>query len=65
VKTILQGDSLEKPNFSGSIDCFRKQFAKGGAGIFFTGYGIMMARAVVCNAVGFLSFELGKRMVYE
>ena len=56
VKTRIQGDSLEKPNFSGTFDCFRKQYAVGGVRVFYTGFLITIARAIVCNAVGFVCF---------
>lgn len=64
IKTLLQGDSITKPLYNGSIDCAKKQMSKG-IGVFFTGYGIMTMRAVVVNAVGWVCFELGKKMVYE
>lgn len=63
VKTVVQADSLTNPQFRGAIHCAREE-AKKGAKVFSTGLGIMMVRAVVANAVGFMCFEMGKKIVY-
>lgn len=63
IKTLLQCDSLEKPNYRGSLHCAAEE-AKKGYQVFFRGFGIMMVRACVANAFGFLCFEVGKKIVY-
>lgn len=63
VKTLLQGDSLSKPAYNGMTHCAREELKKGYE-VFFRGFGIMMARACVVNAFGFLCFEVGKKIVY-
>ncbi len=63
VKTLIQGDSLAKPQYRGSWHCAQEE-AKKGTQVFFRGFGIMMARACVVNAFGFLCFEVGKKIVY-
>ena len=55
IKTCLQGDSLANPTYRGTVDCFRQNI-KRGIGVFYTGYVIMAARAMVVNAVGWVSF---------
>jgi solute carrier family 25 (mitochondrial carnitine/acylcarnitine transporter), member 20/29 len=64
VKTRLQSDSLEKPQYRNSIDCFVKEFGKGYR-VIYNGFGIMIFRAFFVNAVGFLAFELAKKAVYQ
>ena len=56
VKTIVQGDSLTNPQYSGNWDCAKKEFQRKGISVFYRAFGIMMARAVVANAVGFACF---------
>lgn len=63
IKTRIQSDSLEAPQYRNSIDCFRKEFGKG-IGVIYNGFGIMIFRAFIVNAVGFLAFELAKKVVY-
>lgn len=63
VKTRIQSDSLEKPQYRNSIDCFRKEFGKGYS-VIYNGFGIMIFRAFFVNAVGFLAFEMAKKLVY-
>jgi solute carrier family 25 carnitine/acylcarnitine transporter 20/29 len=63
IKTLVQADSLDKPNFKGSWHCAREEVKKGYS-VFFRGFGIMMARAAVVNSFGFLCFEVGKKIVY-
>jgi solute carrier family 25 carnitine/acylcarnitine transporter 20/29 len=63
IKTLLQGDSLTKPVYNGMTHCAREEMKKGYE-VFFRGFGIMMARACVVNAFGFLCFEVGKKIVY-
>lgn len=63
IKTLLQSDSLAKPVYKGSWDCYIQNKHKG-VPVFFTGFGIMAVRSLVANAVGFSCFELGRKMVY-
>jgi solute carrier family 25 carnitine/acylcarnitine transporter 20/29 len=55
VKTRIQSDSLENPQYKNSIECFRKEFKKGYR-VVYNGFGIMIFRAFFVNAVGFLAF---------
>ena len=55
VKTMVQSDSLENPKFKGNIDCAKVEMKKGFP-VFFTALPIMIVRAVVANAVGFVCF---------
>lgn len=64
VKTIIQSDSLTKPEYKSSIDCFQRQVKTNGLPVIFTGFQIMIVRAFVANAAGFLCFETAKKMVY-
>ena len=63
VKTLIQTDSLENPKFRSAIHCAREEFKKG-VSVFYQGFWIMLVRAFVCNAAGFMFFEVGKKMVY-
>lgn len=63
IKTVVQSDPLIEPKFRGSIHCAKEEMKKG-YNVFFRGFGIMMARAIVANAAGFLCFEMGKKMLY-
>ena len=62
-KTMLQTDSFTSPKYKGWIDCLKKEAPKG-VRVIFTGYGIMVVRAMVCSAAGFLGFEVAKKVVY-
>ena len=64
VKTIIQSDSLTAPQYKGNLDCARIQYQTKGIPVFFTAFPIMMMRAIVCNAFGFVCFEVGKKLVY-
>ena len=63
IKTLIQGDSLTNPKYKGIWNVIQ-QNKHLGIGTFYTGFGVMTARSVVVNAVGFMAFELGKRAVY-
>ena len=63
VKTIMQADSLTSPQYKGMLHCFRHEAPKG-LPVFFTGLGIMIARAMVSNGFGFACFEMAKKAVY-
>jgi solute carrier family 25 carnitine/acylcarnitine transporter 20/29 len=55
VKTRIQSDSLENPQYKNSIDCFQKEL-KQGYKVLFRGFEIMIARAFFVNAFGFMCF---------
>jgi solute carrier family 25 carnitine/acylcarnitine transporter 20/29 len=55
IKTVIQADSLTAPKFKGSWHCATEELKKGHK-VFFTGFVIMMCRAMVCNAFGFACF---------
>jgi solute carrier family 25 carnitine/acylcarnitine transporter 20/29 len=55
VKTRVQSDSLEKPQYKNSIDCFLKE-SKKGYRVVYNGFSIMVFRAFLVNGVGFLVF---------
>ena len=64
VKTKIQSDSLTQPVYKGTIDCLQKDIKSKGLKVIYTGFEIMMVRAFVVNAVGFLCFETAKKWVY-
>lgn len=64
VKTLLQSDSLTQPKYANSVECLRKEVLGRGIATLYRGFEIMLVRAFVCNAVGFLCFEAGKSLVY-
>ena len=64
VKTIVQGDSLTNPKYNGNLHCARMEYQRAGPKVFFTALDIMLGRALVSGAFGFLCFEIGKKMVY-
>ncbi len=63
-KTKIQSDSLTNPQYKNSIDCLRTEIKSKGLKVMYTGFNIMIARAFVVNAVGFLCFEYAKKIVY-
>ena len=63
VKTIIQADSLTNPQFRGSWHCAQME-SKKGIKVFYTAFGIMMARCIAAGSFGFFCFEVGKKMVY-
>ena len=64
VKTLIQTDSLEKPKYKSSVDCMMEELRTKPIKSFFRGVEIMLARAFVVNAFGFMCFEMGKKLVY-
>jgi solute carrier family 25 carnitine/acylcarnitine transporter 20/29 len=64
VKTRIQSDSLTNPEFKNSVDCFQRLVKSKGLPVIFTGFQIMMVRAFVANAAGFMCFETAKKFVY-
>ena len=57
VKTKIQSDSLERPQFRGIMDCFTKTVRQEGFKGLFRGISPCLLRAFPTNAVGFLAFE--------
>ncbi|KAH7469300.1 hypothetical protein KRP22_004440 [Phytophthora ramorum] len=57
VKSVLQADRLDKPRFSGAIDCSRQLYAEGGPTRFYRGITPSLLRAFPANAVTFVAFE--------
>jgi solute carrier family 25 carnitine/acylcarnitine transporter 20/29 len=55
-KTKIQSDSLTNPLYKNSIDCLRTEINTKGFNVIYTGFSIMIARAFIVNAVGFLCF---------
>ncbi len=64
IKTIIQADSLTNPKYKGSIHCAQVELKNRGIKVFYTGFNIMMLRAMVAGPAGFICFELGKKLVY-
>ncbi len=64
IKTRIQSDSLTNPEYKSAIDCFQKQVKSKGLPVIFTGFQIMIIRAFVVNAAGFMCFETAKKLVY-
>ena len=66
IKTLVQTDSLDNPRHKSMMSgYFKEEIAKGSIKQFFVGFEIMMVRAFVVNATGFLCFEIGKGLVYS
>lgn len=65
IKTLIQTDSLENPRHKTMRGYFKEEIAKGSVKQFFVGFEIMMVRAFVVNATGFLCFEIGKKLMYR
>lgn len=65
VKTLIQTDSLSNPKHNSMAGYFREEISKGSIMRIFTGLQIMMYRAFVVNATGFMCFEVGKKLVYK
>ncbi len=64
VKTLMQSDSLTAPKYASSVQCLKTEVLGKGVRTLRRGVEIMLARAFVCNAVGFACFEAGKSLVY-
>lgn len=56
VKTLIQTDSLEKPRYKSSVKCALEEFRTKPLSTFFRGVEIMLARAFIVNAFGFMCF---------
>ena len=65
VKTLLQTDSLQNPKYKSATSCMLEEFRTKPITSFLRGIEIMLARAFVVNAFGFMCFEMGKRLVYS
>ena len=56
IKTRIQSDSLTNPVYKNSFDCLQQEVNRKGLRVIFTGFQIMVVRAFVVNAAGFLCF---------
>lgn len=56
VKTRIQSDSLSNPIYKGVKHCFQSEVNAKGISVIYTGFQIMLARAFVVNAFGFMCF---------
>jgi len=58
IKSRMQADSLERPQYKGMLDCTRKSYQEGGIKLFTRGWLAVSLRAFPVNAVTFLIYEL-------
>ena len=58
VKTRLQAQPLDKPQYKGVVDCFVKIVKADGPSVLFRGLGATLLRAFPLNAVTFAVYEL-------
>jgi solute carrier family 25 carnitine/acylcarnitine transporter 20/29 len=58
VKTKIQTDSLERPQYKGIVDCFKKTYHSNGLPGFFRGFVPCMLRAIPVNGVVFMLYEV-------
>lgn len=59
-KTRIQSDSLTAPQYKNGLDCIKKEVGAKGLSVIFTGFPVMVLRAFVVNAAGWLCFEKAK-----
>jgi len=57
VKTRIQTDSLDKPQYKGMLDCFAKLYRAKGWKAFVQGYPPCFARAIPVNGIVFMLYE--------
>jgi len=58
IKSRLQTDRLDRPKYSGIIDCTKKSYHQEGWKFFFKGLGPTLARAFIVNGTTFVGYEL-------
>jgi len=58
VKTRIQTDSLDKPQYKGIVDCFKQTYRSNGLQGFFRGFLPCMLRAIPVNGVVFMLYEV-------
>jgi solute carrier family 25 carnitine/acylcarnitine transporter 20/29 len=56
VKTRFQSDSLSNPVYKSVKQCFQTEVKAKGISVIYTGFQIMLVRAFVVNAFGFMCF---------
>ena len=64
-KTRIQNDSLTTPKFTSATQYLIADVKAKGPAVMFTCFPLMVMRAFVCNAAGFLAFEKAKAMLYQ
>lgn len=64
IKTRIQSDSLTNPVYRNILHCLQTEVKAKGISVIYTGFQIMMARAFVVNAAGFMCFEYAKKLLY-
>lgn len=57
VKSRLQADRPDKPQYRGMLHCFVDSYQKEGLRVFGRGYSMVMLRAFPVNAAIFLGYE--------
>jgi len=57
VKSRLQADNPEKPEYRGAWHCTRVSYAQGGLPVFFRGFWMMVGRSFPVNAATFVVYE--------
>ncbi|KAF2881610.1 hypothetical protein ILUMI_24553 [Ignelater luminosus] len=57
IKSRIQSDNPNNPQYKGMIDCFQKSFKAEGPGVFVKGFWLIIARAFPVNAAVFLGYE--------
>eukprot|EP01127_Copromyxa_protea_P024102 TRINITY_DN9335_c0_g1_i1.p1 TRINITY_DN9335_c0_g1~~TRINITY_DN9335_c0_g1_i1.p1 ORF type:complete len:301 (+),score=14.21 TRINITY_DN9335_c0_g1_i1:35-937(+) len=70
VKTRIQMDCLDKPQYKGMVDCFRKTYQEGGSKIFVRGLPTTLVRGFIVNSATFYGYEsclalMGSRLGYN
>jgi len=55
IKSRIQADSVEKPQYKNFVDCCRKSLRAEGPGVFFRGFSLVIARAFPTNSAIFLA----------
>lgn len=64
-KTRMQNDSLSTPQFKSALQYLIADVKAKGFTVMFTCFPLMIVRAFVVNAAGFLAFENAKQMLYQ
>lgn len=64
-KTRIQSDSLTEPVYRSATQCLVSEVKAKGLPVMFTGFPLMVARAFVVNAAGFMCFEYAKKILYQ
>jgi solute carrier family 25 carnitine/acylcarnitine transporter 20/29 len=57
VKSVIQADRLDRPQYKGVLDCCRQLYKEGGPARFYRGISPSLIRAFPANAITFVAFE--------